>query len=457
MYQNISLDIHVLFAYTAGDIRQKENFDLHRLRSRSICVNSHPQYEIRCTVHGFVPFNDLEHKVISQPAFQRLRRIRQLGWTDYIYPGAMHTRFEHSLGVMHTATLLFNSIRKNSESILKSELYYNYTGLNRHRQLVRLAALLHDVGHTPFSHAAEELFPDQGNGAGKYTHEQYSAAIIRTCFRSAIEEHPSSKNDGISADDVAALVEGSASAKDGLFWRDLITGQMDADRMDYLLRDSYHLGVQYGRFDLHRLIYTICAIKGRPGRPPRLGITKGGWHTAESLILARYFMFTQVYFHKTRVAYNIHLQGALKELLPGGVFPKPTGQELSEFLKWDDWRVLGLLSEGKGGDHGKRLANRDHFRRIYETPETCTQKDIEELEKVKNAIGNMVVAEESAGKSWYKTGQTDIPVISDSKQNEVAPLSSYSNVVKNLKSNNQVLLYVKLEHVDPARKIIKTI
>ena len=230
---------------------------------------------------------------------------------------------------------------------------------------------------------------------------------------------------------------------------------MDADRMDYLLRDSRHIGVQYGRFDLHRLISTICVIKGTDGRPPSLGITEGGWHAAESLILARYFMFTQVYFHKTRVAYDIHLRGALKELLPGGVFPKPIGEELAEFLKWDDWRVLGLLSGEKGGDHGRRLTNRDHFRRIYETPETCTQKDVEELEKIKNAIGNMVVAEESASKSWYKTGRTEIPVISDSKQNKVAPLSRYSNVVNNLKSNNQVLLYVKHEHVDQARKTIK--
>ena len=367
----------------------------------------------------------------------------------------MHTRFEHSLGVMHTATLLFDSIKRSSADILKSELAYDDAGLGRYRQLVRLAGLLHDVGHTPFSHASEELFPDHANGAGKFTHEQYSAAIIRTQLKIAIEEHPLNRNYDFRADDVAALVEGSAGAKQGLFWRDLIDGQMDADRMDYLLRDSRHIGVQYGRFDLHRLISTICVIKGTDGRPPSLGITEGGWHAAESLILARYFMFTQVYFHKTRVAYDIHLRGALKELLPGGVFPKPIGEELAEFLKWDDWRVLGLLSEGKGGDHGKRLVNRDHFRRIYETPETCTQKDVEELEKVKNAIGNMIAAEESAGKSWYKTGRTEIPVINDSKQNEVAPLSRYSNVVNNLKSNNQVLLYVKPEHVDQARKTIK--
>src|SRR3984957_8617057 len=112
---------------------------------------------------------------------------------------------------------------------------------------------------------------------------------------------------------------------------------MDADRMDYLLRDSYHAGVQYGRFDLHRLISTIKPVRYYDGRAPRLGISRGGWHAAEALILARYFMFTQVYFHKTRVAYDVHLRKALEELLPNRQFPSPAGEHLKEFLIWDDW------------------------------------------------------------------------------------------------------------------------
>src|SRR5205823_4597455 len=99
----------------------------------------------------------------------------------------------------------------------------------------------------------------------------------------AIEDHKLNQgNYGFTAEDVAALIEGSAGAKQGIFWRDLITGQMDADRMDYLLRDSHHAGVQYGRFDLHRLISTVTAIPGVEGGPPRLGIEYGGWHAAES-------------------------------------------------------------------------------------------------------------------------------------------------------------------------------
>lgn len=395
--------------------------------------------------------------IVAQPSFQRLRRIRQLAWTDQVYPGAMHTRFEHSLGVMHTATLLYDSILRNSGEVLKSELAYDNAGLERYRQLVRLAALVHDVGHSPFSHAAEELFPprnDQEGADGIYQHEDYSAAIVRVHLRSAIEDHPLNNNYGFTADDVAALLEGSAGAKQGIFWRDLIAGQMDADRMDYLLRDAHHCGVQYGRFDLHRLIATIQAIPGRDGHPPRLGISEGGWHAAEGLVLARYFMFTQVYFHKTRVAFDIHLRGALKEMLPGGFFPKPNNTELNMYLQWDDWRVLGGLSSGGGGEHGRRLASRDHFRLVYATPEICSDEDIEKLNRVKSNLGSLLAAEEYAGKSWYKTGKTDIPVVSDARERKVSPLSRYSSVIASIKSNNQIFLYSKPEDVSAARMAV---
>jgi HD superfamily phosphohydrolase len=394
--------------------------------------------------------NDWERAIISEPSFQRLRRIRQLAWTDQVYPGAMHTRFEHSLGVMHTATLMYDAIRERSREILELELAYNKDGLGRDRQLVRLAALLHDVGHGPFSHAAEELLPNINGGDGKYKHEQYSAAIVRSHLKDVIENHPSNANYGFKADDVAALLEGSSRAKQALFWRDLIDGQMDADRMDYLLRDSYHIGVQYGRFDLHRVIQTIEAVRFESDGSLRVGISAGGWHAAEALVLARYFMFTQVYFHKTRVAYDIHLRGALKELLPKGVFPKPTTSELTDYLKWDDWRVLGLLTEGKGGEHGHRLTTRNHFRNIYSTPEVSKFPDMDELKSVKEKLGALVAAEEAASKSWYKTGTPDIRVVSETKSPQ--PLSKYSTVLANLKSNNQVLLYVCLEHADDARK-----
>ena len=115
--------------------------------------NERRQFDIRCPIHGFVKLSAWEREIINQPAYQRLRRIRQLAWTDYVYPGAMHTRFEHSLGVMHVATLLYDAIGRNSKEVLEQEYSFKQDDFRRNEQLVRLAALLHDLGHSPFSHA----------------------------------------------------------------------------------------------------------------------------------------------------------------------------------------------------------------------------------------------------------------------------------------------------------------
>lgn len=419
--------------------------------------NLHKTYEIRCPIHGFIGLNAWERDIISQTAFQRLRRIRQLAWTDQVYPGATHTRFEHSLGVMHTATLLYDAIRQGSSEVLSAEWGYKKEGLDRDLQLVRLVALLHDVGHAPFSHASEELFPRNEKGK-RYKHEHYSAAVVRSALKDVIEQHPlNTTNYGFTAEDVAALLEGSTSAKQRLFWRDLIDGQMDADRMDYLLRDSHHAGVQYGRYDLNRLVNTVVAIPGFRGRAPRLGISEGGSHAAEALVLARYFMFTQVYFHKTRVAFDIHLKGALTELLPDGQFPPPTGNDLEKFLEWDDWRVFGRLSDGQGGEHGKRLASRNQYRLAFRSPEVSTDSDLTFLERVKAKLGKLVVAEEEAAKSWYKAGPPDITVVSDVDSKTVLPLSKFSNIVQNMQPNNQHLLYVEPENAKRANELVREV
>lgn len=411
-------------------------------------------YEIRCPVHGFIEFDDWERNIIEQPAFQRLRRIRQLAWTDLVYPGAMHTCFEHSLGVMHIASWLYDSIVAKSGELLSRELAYDEGGFKRDRKLVRLAALLHDVGHAPFSHSSEELLPMK-DAAAKFAHEDYSAAVIRNELRSAIEDHPLNANTGFKANDVAALIEGGAAAGRAVFWRDLISGQMDADRMDYLLRDSHHIGVQYGKFDLHRLIASVVAIPPDKEHPqPRLGIEEGGWHAAEALVLARYFMFTQVYFHKTRVAYDIHIRGALKELLPGGCLPKPVGTDLNAFLKWDDWKVLGLIADGKAGEHGRRIMERNHYREIHHTHEVCTVEDLQELERVKGKLGNLLLEKGTANKSWYKTGNTDILVVSEFGSSPVQPLSEFSKAIKGMKENNQVILYVDRASRPEAEKLL---
>src|SRR5262249_44962781 len=138
-----------------------------------------------------------------------------------------------------------------------------------------------------------------------------------------------------------------------------------------------------------------------------------------------------------------HLRRALAELI-GGQFPQPNASGLNDYLKWDDWKVLGLLSDGKGGDHGRRLVERDHFREVFHTPETPGPEDFAELDDVRRALGNLIKAEEPAEKSWYKVGTADIPVVSKSAGLKVKPLSAYSSVVASLQPIRKVMLFARL-------------
>ncbi len=423
-------------------------------------ANSNRLYEFRCPVFGFIELNDWERDIISEPAFQRLRRIRQLALTDYVYPGAMHTRFEHSLGVMHMATLLFDGITQRSKEILENDYGFNRDGLKRSRVIVRIAALLHDVGHPPFSHASEELFPLKKNKGSTvhYKHEDYSAAIVRYKFKSIIEDHKINKNYDIKADDIANFLEGDQNTGEILFWRNLISGQLDADRIDYLLRDSHHTGVSYGKFDWQRLVNTVEIIPIKYDSSMNfIGVNESGLHAAEALILARFFMFTQVYFHKTRVAYDFHLRKAMKKILSNKKLPSPKEKNLDTFLEWDDWKVLGFLSQGEGGEHGQRIRERNHYREIRHTPETPVQHDLEILEKWRDALGKLLMAEELASKSWYKLKEEDIPIITETKVRSVIPLSNLSTIVSKISATKKVSLYVKKEDVDEAENKLQRI
>lgn len=432
--------------------------------------------EIRCPIHGFIGLNAWEKSLVDTSAFQRLRRIRQLAWTDFVYPGAMHTRFEHSLGVMHVATLLFDSIVKNSKTALLSAYDYDEHGLAKERQKIRLAALLHDIGHSPFSHASEDVFPPIGHGQSigellfkdievkRYKHEDYSYGLIKNQLREAIEGHSSNKNYDLKAEDITNLLEGNAEAGHSLFWRDLLANQLDADRMDYLLRDSHHLGVNYGKYDLHRLVGSVCAFEtsgqDQVVRRIRIGVNNGGLHAAESLIIARYSMFKQVYFHKTRMAYDIHLRHVMSEILPNGCFPTPDAEGLEEYLKWDDWRVLGLLANGQGGPHAQRMLNREHYRQVYRSkdrPQSLEDYLGGEKRKAEWILAKLSGIEailKTSNNSWYKLKEGNaITIVNESNPSDLRPLSEYSPIAS-LNAGDQYFLYVNREDVLKAKQII---
>jgi HD superfamily phosphohydrolase len=334
-------------------------------------------HEIRDPIHVFIKLDSQERKVLDSPAFQRLRCIHQLAMTYLVYPGATHRRFEHSLGVMELASRVYDIIT-NPENVTDEvrdqfpQTQDDYQRLHW-RRVLRLAALCHDIGHMPFSHAAEDLMPEG------WDHERMTRALI---LSPAMREIWSTMEPKPEAEDIVKLALGPKKASDLKFgdWEtllaEIIVGDaFGVDRMDYLLRDSLHTGVAYGKFDYFRLIDTMRILpppalgdESERSSEPCIGVEAGGLQSAEALLLARYFMFSQVYFHPIRRIYDIHLKDFLVEWLEGGCYPTDTEQ----FFRFTDaeivtaMRVAAMEGNLPGHIHAERIINRNHFRVLYE-------------------------------------------------------------------------------------------
>lgn len=335
-------------------------------------------HEIRDPVHVFIKLDSQERQVLDSPPFQRLRCIHQLAMTYLVYPGATHRRFEHSLGVMELASRVYDIIT-NPEN-LNDQIHnlfpetQNKDQQRYWRRVLRLAALCHDIGHLPFSHAAEDLLPKG------WDHEQMTRAII---LSPDMQKIWSGMRPQPNPQDIVKLALGPKKAKDLQFsdWEtllaEIIVGDaFGVDRMDYLLRDSLHTGVAYGKFDHFRLIDTMRILppppahdkEGEESSEPYIGVEVGGLQSAEALLLARYFMFSQVYFHPIRRIYDIHLKDFLSEYLDQGCYPT----EMEGFFAYTDAEIITAMRQAAkdqslpGHSHAKRIINRNHFRVLYE-------------------------------------------------------------------------------------------
>ena len=327
-------------------------------------------HEFRDPIHAFVSLRGDERRIIGSQAFQRLRHIHQLALTYLVYPGATHKRFEHSLGVLELATKVFDVVtaEQNIRHDQVRRILPDKEGMQYWRSVVR-AALCHDIGHLPFSHAAEaELLPEG------YDHERLTVELIK---RSDLAEIWPNLIPPLTPDHIVKVAGGPKKAPVELefsSWEtilsEIITGDsFGADRMDYLLRDSHHAGVAYGHFDHFRLIQCLVILprEDEESDEPALGLLSGGVEASEGLMLARHFMFKQVYFHPIRRAYDIHLKEFLKEWLEGGFF----STKWKDHLRITDAEVLSAIRtaamtrKAKGHKHAKRIDQRDHFRLLY--------------------------------------------------------------------------------------------
>lgn len=311
-----------------------------------------PTAEVRDAVHGLILLAPTEWAVIDTRAFQRLRGVGQLAMTHLVYPGARHSRAEHCMGACHVAGRLCEAVNRRS-------------GLQLDTARVRLAALVHDIGHGPFSHVSEFVFEALTNE--EHVHEKLSAAIVR--------HHPAlTAALGDDAAWIAELLTGTGAGKSRSVERDIVAGPADIDKLDYLLRDSLFCGVDYGRYDIAKVIESAVGVEV-PGGGTQLAFHPDGIYALEGMLLARYHMHRQVYGHKTRVATDRMLVRAMtlgveERVLPRDVFAPPSDPDatfVNEYMRWDDAEVTKCLLAApntRAGQVMDALVSRELMKRV---------------------------------------------------------------------------------------------
>ena len=301
---------------------------------------------IRDSIHGNLPLDPFEIEVLDYPQLQRLRRVKQLGFISLIYPGANHSRFEHSIGTMHLASKLADQLELSKED----------------KDLVRIAGLLHDAGHGPFSHVSEAVLG--------VNHEEITAFVIE---KTSIHDKLSEKFD---TKEIIDIINGEGKLGP------IISGDLDMDRMDYLIRDSHYTGVAYGVIDTERIISNLKLER-------ELILDIKGVQAAESALTARYLMYPSVYQHHTTRIINAMFRRCLRDLInQDNLDPK-------DMYKYDDSDMISMCrhSEGLSREMMEKIDNRNLLKRakvlpanLFEEPEKIFKIEKEDLLKAEEEI-----------------------------------------------------------------------
>jgi HD superfamily phosphohydrolase len=318
--------------------------------------------EIRDPVLGPIAVLDEERPVLDHPLFQRLRRIKQLGFSEYAFPGATHTRYLHSLGVMHLADRVAEAVFREGDALPPPDF-------ERFRRLLRLAGLLHDAGHFPLSHAMEAVMPPRAalnipglpDDGRRACHEDYTLLVLLASELTGVIERQFAPWD-VTAADVAAVLNLDLPHAAGRFTvggRDfrrllhqVVSSELDADRMDYLIRDSHYCGVSYGYFDRDWLINSLTLVEAGDG--VHLALDGRAVFTFDHFLLARYHMFLTVYFHHRSVVLERMLALYMQAL--GASVALPTVADALQGV--DDLWLRSLLLAHPGPFRERILAGR---------------------------------------------------------------------------------------------------
>jgi HD superfamily phosphohydrolase len=299
---------------------------------------------INDSIHGLLRVNQLQQDLLAQPEVQRLQWIKQLGLSFLCYPGAVHTRISHSLGVSYVASKMAKHLDFPESDVL----------------LIEAAAMLHDIGHLPFSHALEPLLDEDHM---KISEDIITGKLIMPIdgagnIPKILEKHH------ISPEEVGELVTCNFSRNNAL--QKMIFGDCDADQMDYLVRDAYFCGVPHGNIDIDRIIYTTAL--SNDGN--RLLLLEKGIEAIEEMIVARDHMYSSIYTHKTgRIAETMLLRAC-----------ESVKEKLINFNFMIDAQLLSKLLEF--GGFSKEIANRLITRRLYKTASVILSHDEDLIEKL---------------------------------------------------------------------------
>ncbi len=347
---------------------------------------------IRDPVHDYIELDELALALLDTPEMQRLRRIRQLGFSNLVYPGANHTRFEHSIGVYHLARFLVKQVGEHQSNELLA------------------AALLHDIGHGPFSHATEEIIEH-------YTRKSHDS--VEELLRKG-EISDVLKDFSLSPSMVAKHIRGET------YPGQIINSEIDVDRMDYLVRDAHYTGVAFGLIDHVRLIHELRFNENK------LVLNVGGLQAAESLLVSRFLMHPTVYFHHVSRIAEAMCMHAAEYMIENGLSPEA-------LQRMDDVEFMNEMNSAGGyaSEIAKRLDERKLFKRALYTDFGSLGIDATKLRNSTKRVENEIAQSAGIEPEYVLVDIPEKPVIEEMKaqvfaNGKMIPLDRASSLVATL-------------------------
>jgi len=431
---------------------------------------------IRDPIHGSIEIAAGERQVIDSRFYQRLRHIKQLGFADLAFPGATHSRYSHGIGAMSVASRLFDAIYR--------ELGIPAADQARLRQILRLAVLLHDLGHPPLSHTTERILPPRsalglpdwtgpgahghGHGAApdeppRATHEEMTLLVLlrsglSEIIRSAFDDH------GIRPEHIASLICGRAppAEVDALrvggvdhapLLRQLVSSELDADRMDYLLRDSFFTGVHYGRFDLDWVVQNVGAVAHEGAL--HLGLSHRALFAFEDFLLSRYHMFLSVYYHYASINYEKMLGNYFESC--DGEFV--IGADPESYVLADDIELLATLRRSRN-PWAQRVVERRGYSLVVEI--NAYERPVE-LEPLRAAlldahIDHYVAESRGVLSKYFLEPGGSAPIFVQTAGGQVERIESYTPLFRRYAEGARLVrVYVDPQHKETARRLAGTL